>query len=119
VLTFGLKAKSGTDNLQDATSFHPGQWDVCDCHNPPDVHYQAFRKAEDNVTIISTDHGTEIRLPIEDRPKYDENGEPMRDINGNYVIEYLKDLSGTMIEHPLYDFEILPLQIRYVIDIKS
>lgn len=126
ILTFGLKAKSGTANPQDATSFHPGQWDICDCHIPPDVYYQAFRKAEDNVTknwdmpsIICKDDGTEIRLPIEDRPKYDENGEPMRDINGNYVIECIKDLSGKMIEHPLYDFEILPLQIRYVIEFKS
>lgn len=115
---------SGGENTRDSTSFHPGQWDVCDCCTSLDVHHQVspipgtddVSKAWGMPPVICNDDGTEIRRPIEDKPKYDENGQPIRDTNGNYAIEYLKDPSGKVIEHPLYDFEILPFQIRYVVE---
>ena len=113
-------AKYGEPNLDDATSFHPGQSDICDCCNPPDIQFQAFRKTDgsddipkawDLPPMICTDDGVEIRAPIEDKVNHDEHGEALRNDDGSYVVEYLKGESGNVLEHPLYDFEILPLRI--------
>ena len=113
-------AKHGGLNPEDMTSFHSGQSDICDCCNPPDIHFQAVRNTDgsDDVPkawglppIICKDDGVDIRIPIEDKVNHDENGEPLRNSDGDFVVEHRKDESGNVLEHPLYDFEILPLRI--------
>ena len=113
-------AKNGGINPDDSTSFHPGQFDVCDCCNPPDIHYQALRKPDgsddvpkawDLPPIICTNDGIEICIPIEDKVQYDDHGKPIQNSDGDFAIERLEDESGNVLNHPLYDFEILPLRI--------
>lgn len=62
--------------------------------------------------VIRNEDGTEIHRPIEDKPKYNDDGYPLRTSDGQgYQMEYVKDKDGSILTYPLYDFEVLPMTI--------